>query len=685
LKTVVEKPSGGTTAQMSLKAKLIGPIPEDTRSIGQELLPESDFYRIIGDQYAELVKDEDFAALYSKTGQPAYSPARLSLVTVLQAMEHLSDRAARHMVRTRIDWKYALHLPLIDSGFDASVLCEFRQRLVEGKAERKFFDALLEKFKEKGLLKGRGLQRTDSLQIVAAVRDLNRLELVMETLRLALNSLVEEKAEWVKQNVPGSWIETYGEWIESERLVKNSGPQGKAETERLLAQTGRDGYRLMEQLESHPELSGLEAIKVLEKIWKQEYRRVESEKGAIEIEMSTKKSRRADGVDRERIVTPHDVEARYSEKRGQGHKGYKLHLTETAEEDGPALVTDVEVVGGQEYDGSALEGIHQRLEERGLLPEKHLADKGYVDGNTIVESGERGVELIGPIQEAPNSQASREPILASGQSVNPVEAGGDGDREISNEVSDPDTDGLVSSPVAAKEADQGSLNPGSANGSPGLPARPASREERQSDSGSPVSERAPGSGPVAASVIAGEDCLGLERFQFDFQGQTAICPIGVQSARWLKTIRRDAGPGRIGREACLIYWAKEKCVSCQLAPPSLIKQQRGRIVRVSPRYATIVERRVEQQSKEFKKKYRRRSGIEASLSTVVRGYGGRSTRYRGRAKTRAHYLRIASALNLRRAIAWEQGHKPERQRVVRMKKTLGLEKTTRQGWRQKAA
>ena len=101
-----------------LRPQLLGPVPEDTLLIGQELLPEGDLYRMIGEQYAELVKDEDFAALYSKTGQPAYSPARLSLVTILQAMEHLSDRTTVHMVRTRIDWKYALHLPLADVGFD---------------------------------------------------------------------------------------------------------------------------------------------------------------------------------------------------------------------------------------------------------------------------------------------------------------------------------------------------------------------------------------------------------------------------------------------------------------------------------------------------------------------------------------------------------------------------------------
>jgi transposase len=567
---------------MSLKAQPMCPIPEDTFLVGQQLLAEDDLYRIIGEQYAELVKDEDFAGVYSHTGQPGYSPARLSLVTVLQAMEHLSDRGAKHMVRTRIDWKYALHLPLTDQGFDASVLSEFRARLVAGKAERKFFEALLEKLKEKGLLKGRGMQRSDSLQVVAAVRDLNRLELVMETLRVALESLCKANVEWVREKVPSDWFERYGEWIESERLVKESGGKGKGETERLLKQTGKDGFWLLEQLDEEKELRELEEVKRLEKVWRQQYRQEESESGATSIEMQTKESRRAEGVDSEIIVTPHDEEARYSEKRGEGSTGYKLHLTEVAEEEAPALITDVEIVGGQEYDGAALEGIHQRLKERGLLPEEHLADGGYVNGNTIAESQKREVQLTGPVQEAP----------------------------------------------ACTEG----------------------------------------------------NCLSLEHFQFDFEQQKAICPMGRESIHWVKMLRRDRG-----REAFLIYWEKQQCLSCRLAPPSLLNQERGRKVQISTHYQIIVKRRAEQQNKEFKNKYRRRSGVEATLSTLVRGYAGRRTPYRGRGKTRAHYLRIASAMNLKRAIAWERGERPQRKRVVRIKKVLGLEITTRQGWRQKTA
>jgi len=62
--------------------------------------------------------------------------------TVLQFIEGLSDRGAADAVRGPIDWKYLLCLELDDPGFDHSVLCEFRARLLEGGAEPL---ALLEK------------------------------------------------------------------------------------------------------------------------------------------------------------------------------------------------------------------------------------------------------------------------------------------------------------------------------------------------------------------------------------------------------------------------------------------------------------------------------------------------------------------------------------------------------------
>ncbi len=98
--------------------------------------------------------------------------------TMMQFREGLTDRqAADDAVRSRIDWKYLLGLKLNDPGFHYSVLCEFRTRLIEGGAEETLFEAILELCRERGILKERGKQRTDSTYIVDAVQSCLKLAL----------------------------------------------------------------------------------------------------------------------------------------------------------------------------------------------------------------------------------------------------------------------------------------------------------------------------------------------------------------------------------------------------------------------------------------------------------------------------------------------------------------------------
>src|SRR5919198_6391055 len=125
----------------------------------------------------------------------------------MQYIEDLSDRRAADAVRARIDWKYALALELTDAGFDASVLCEFRKRLIAGNAELLLFETMLTLFREQGLIKAKGRQRTDSTHVLAAIQVLNRLECVGETLRQALNTLAATAPDWLRTWVPSVWFD----------------------------------------------------------------------------------------------------------------------------------------------------------------------------------------------------------------------------------------------------------------------------------------------------------------------------------------------------------------------------------------------------------------------------------------------------------------------------------------------
>jgi transposase len=190
---------------MSLKPQELGPIPEETARVAHAAYPKGNVFMQMRDERGTIYQDEAFTHLFSHTGQPAEAPWRLALVTVMQFAEGLSDRQAADAVRGRIDYKYALGLELTDPGFDHTVLSEFRARLVAGNSEQLLLDTMLTLFKERGWLKARGKQRTDSTHVLAKIRALNRVLCVGETLRYALNCLAIVAPDWLRAHSQPEW------------------------------------------------------------------------------------------------------------------------------------------------------------------------------------------------------------------------------------------------------------------------------------------------------------------------------------------------------------------------------------------------------------------------------------------------------------------------------------------------
>ncbi|MGW0778014.1 transposase [Streptomyces sp. NPDC002835] len=127
----------------------------------------------------------------------------------MQFAEGLSDRQAADAVRGRLDSKYLLGLELADSGFDHSVLTEFRDRLIAGDAGIELLDRVLEAAADHGLLKAGGRARTDSTIVLSAARQINGLVRLGETLRAALNSVAAHEPEWLAGWVPPEWFDRY--------------------------------------------------------------------------------------------------------------------------------------------------------------------------------------------------------------------------------------------------------------------------------------------------------------------------------------------------------------------------------------------------------------------------------------------------------------------------------------------
>lgn len=115
---------------MSLRGVELAKTPEKSVRLARAVFPKGCLVmrvRVrVRDALGPVFADADFAELFPVRGRPAVSPARLALVSVLQFAEGLTDRQAAHAARSRLDGKYALSLGLADTGFDFSVLSEFR-------------------------------------------------------------------------------------------------------------------------------------------------------------------------------------------------------------------------------------------------------------------------------------------------------------------------------------------------------------------------------------------------------------------------------------------------------------------------------------------------------------------------------------------------------------------------------
>jgi transposase len=369
---------------MSLQANWNTEIPADTAQVGHEILGENDPYRLVGEGVNDFLSLKDFISLYSNLGRGAICPIILSLVTVFQFLENIPDRVAARWAVTRIDWKYALHLPLAWLGFNFSDLSNFRKRLLERKAEWLIFEKVLGWVRSLGFAKKYGKQRSDSSHIVGCVERLSRLELVWETLRVALRAIEAAAPEWYERVITAAFHEAYSERQSAWRLSHE-------EVRVKMEETGSDGLWLLKHLDDNaaPEGLDLSEVATLRTVWEQQFER----RGDTRQVVVRKPPIKGKDV----IQSPHDPEARWAEKRSKKWVGYKLQVTETAEDEvEKQFITDIDVVSANDDDSEVVDEIQERLTARDLKPEEHYVDKGYISGPNLAHSADRGIELVGP-------------------------------------------------------------------------------------------------------------------------------------------------------------------------------------------------------------------------------------------------------------------------------------------------
>ena len=253
-----------------MKAELFPPIPSDTAKTARAVFGKSNFYIVTGDQANSLFSGLILVDSNKQVQRPARTLALFYLIMIFQFLETLPDNQAADALRQRVDWKYALHLPLNHSGFQAATFCEFRKWLLVDRTSEHHLQTLLSRLSEVVLSTNRQSLNLDADQIVARVCMFSRLERIWEAFSLAVEALAIKRPDRLRAISLPHWYERYSR--QRNNLNLRAEP---SEQERLAQSIGADGFYLLEAIANIDGLADLPEVSTLSQVWQDQYELVE--------------------------------------------------------------------------------------------------------------------------------------------------------------------------------------------------------------------------------------------------------------------------------------------------------------------------------------------------------------------------------------------------------------------------
>lgn len=211
-------------------------IPVETALEARKVYNIQHVYLRIGDQLEEILRSVDLGLLDPSSSLSPEMVFRLALVTAFQFAESLPDPAASEATRKRMDWKYAIYLPIRHPGISANALCEFRKNLLsspKGQEELSRLANLLARF---GLYAKSAHRKRNPAEALPAVCRITRLYRISEAMKSALSVLGSIAPDWLLANSLPYWYQRYGhhsrvlylsaEWTKQEEIVQAIGVDG---------------------------------------------------------------------------------------------------------------------------------------------------------------------------------------------------------------------------------------------------------------------------------------------------------------------------------------------------------------------------------------------------------------------------------------------------------------------------
>jgi transposase len=383
-----------------------------------ELIPADSFYARLAKWRDVLVDDEDYAPLYkdSPRGRPSIPPSMVVLTMLLEYHDDCSDAEAEQRMRFDLRWKHALGIGLQDEGFDSTVLCRFRRKLLECGLERELFERLVNAAREAGLITKNAAQLVDSSHILGAAGARDTYALIRGGIRKLLGALgytptrraeLGERLSWyLDPDVPEKpeidWSDIKARAAHLKEVVGDAREAlSLAEWDSSASPAANEAGALLSKIISDdveegpppgPKRKGRPPKKRKEP---DRPTPQEQEKTSFPEDLGPPRLRQ--GVAKDRILSVVDPEMRVGHKsKRQSWAGYKVHVVEEPESE---LITQVEVRPANEYDADAALGLIERQQESvGLLPKELLCDGAYGSADVRAGLGNLGVKVVAKLR-----------------------------------------------------------------------------------------------------------------------------------------------------------------------------------------------------------------------------------------------------------------------------------------------
>lgn len=370
----------------------------------RELVGTESFYVYLADHRHELFRDEDFASLYClDNGRPSIAPSVLAVALLLQWYESVSDEEAARRAKLDLSWKVALGIELMEVPFVKSVLCEFRNKLILHKQQKRFFDLSLKHARTQGFFKSRNIRiALDTTPIFGRGAVEDTYNMLAEALRLlisALGAFARERAEEfathhdLKRYVMAKSFKGSFESIDWDNPDERQSVLDclVADCERTLL-LGREA--LTDSTQESPESAQIVKVStLLRRLLAQDVERTNT--GAANI---------TQGVAQDRIVSVHDTEMRHGRKSAsQGFNGYKGAL---AVEPSSQIITAVDVIPANAHDSEPTRAlIDESAEKTGLPVATVIGDGAYGTIEARLDAQEAAIPytLVAPVAQPPRT------------------------------------------------------------------------------------------------------------------------------------------------------------------------------------------------------------------------------------------------------------------------------------------